>query len=218
MNSNTNIGQRIKYARGALGWSQADLARMCDIAPTQFSRYESGRAEPRPETIAKIAAALNVDPIWLAQGTGDIQGPDIPLSAPPGFPPPLEISLPSDLATEIKSKALANGVTVEMEILRRLSESLQTTHDEPPLTDNEKALEKASQRGAEVALQRLFQHTQTEQQGSLVTIENYLDYVRRIILDLDENGDPIDHSKARTPEIPGANAPKGGSKQRAPKK
>lgn len=213
MNSTTSIGQRIKYARGALGWSQADLARMCNIAPTQFSRYESGRAEPRPETIAKIAVALNVNPIWLTQGKGEIEGPDIPLAVPDGFPAPMEVSLPEELGEQLRAEASANGITVEMLILR----IIRTFIDKQEVDPNQDALEKASQRGAEAAIQRLLGPIGTKQENPIET-GDYLEQARRLILNLDEDGNPIDHSKARTPEVRGANAPKGGSKQRRPKK
>lgn len=64
--SPTSIGDRIRFTRAKLGLSQVALATMCEIAPTQLSRYESGRSVPRVETITKIACVLNVSPESLA--------------------------------------------------------------------------------------------------------------------------------------------------------
>lgn len=65
-----SIGERLAHARKARGLSQTDLAVACGMAPTQVSRYESGRAEPRGVTVAKFASALAVRQTWLLTGDG----------------------------------------------------------------------------------------------------------------------------------------------------
>lgn len=63
-----SLGLRIIKARSALGWSQADLASHSGVAAAQVSRYEQGRNVPRPEVLAKMAKALQVDFDWLSMG------------------------------------------------------------------------------------------------------------------------------------------------------
>ncbi|WP_315534029.1 helix-turn-helix transcriptional regulator [Delftia acidovorans] len=59
------LGLRIAEARQKAGLSQAELGEKSGIAQTQISRYESGRAAPRRESIEKLAKALDVPLDWL---------------------------------------------------------------------------------------------------------------------------------------------------------
>ena len=59
---------RLIQRRSEKGWSQNTLARQCDIAPAQISRYESGAIHPDVRTMGKLAAALDVDVFWLING------------------------------------------------------------------------------------------------------------------------------------------------------
>ncbi|WP_310636010.1 helix-turn-helix domain-containing protein [Delftia acidovorans] len=59
------LGLRIAEARQKAGLSQAELGDKSGIAQTQISRYESGRAAPRRESIEKLAKALDVPLDWL---------------------------------------------------------------------------------------------------------------------------------------------------------
>lgn len=53
--------------RGERGLSQIELAAAAGIAPAQLSRYELGKAYPRAEILAKLAAALGVERHELAR-------------------------------------------------------------------------------------------------------------------------------------------------------
>ena len=44
-----------------------DLARQADVAPSTVYLIESGRAAPHPATMRRIAAALGVDPMQIAE-------------------------------------------------------------------------------------------------------------------------------------------------------
>lgn len=52
--------------------SQGDLSRTSEIAATQLSRYETGRAMPRKLAVHRLAAALAVNWQWLDSGEGEI--------------------------------------------------------------------------------------------------------------------------------------------------
>ncbi|WP_126312901.1 helix-turn-helix domain-containing protein [Delftia acidovorans] len=73
---NSGFVDRLRTARIANEFSQADLAHATGIAAAQISRYESGRNYPRPHIIAKLASVLGVTADWL---TGE--GQAAPLSS-----------------------------------------------------------------------------------------------------------------------------------------
>lgn len=54
--------------------------------------------------------------------------------------------------------------------------------------------------------------------SKLISTEEFVAKIQRALLGLDKDGNPIDYNPPRTPTVPGQNAPKGGSKQRTPKK
>lgn len=58
----------IRTRRGALGLSQADLARAVDVSPRQIVRYESGEQEPTLRVAMALADALDVSVTELAGG------------------------------------------------------------------------------------------------------------------------------------------------------
>ena len=59
------IGERIKYARGLKGISQAALARQLGLSPNAICLIESGRNKPAPATVTKLATALGIDEAML---------------------------------------------------------------------------------------------------------------------------------------------------------
>ena len=64
------LGSRLRQARESIGISQAAVA-LSLVPPKQRSsitRYESGHDEPSLDTVRQMAAALNVEPCWLAWG------------------------------------------------------------------------------------------------------------------------------------------------------
>ena len=225
MNHEYSIGQRIRFARAELGLTQVALANMCEIAPTQFSRYESGRSTPRPETIVKIASALNVSPEWLSTGQGPIE------SNNPDAPPldghkdsVMQISLPADLAEDLKKEAESLGITVEMLILRALNFQMQaeksTRQDSENARVREKELEEVAARAAEKALKKSQRHELHLQNQMLEKMFREMlainpdyrplanhplfeDFYKRI-------DTQVEQPKSKTPSIPGVNAPRKG--------
>jgi transcriptional regulator with XRE-family HTH domain len=55
------VGQEIRRAREAKGWSQAKLAAAADMAVSGVSQIETGARNPSAATLAKIANALGVE-------------------------------------------------------------------------------------------------------------------------------------------------------------
>jgi len=72
MQANT-VGERLALARTSRGWSQTELGKACDMAPTQVSRYEADRAVPRRATLTRVALALAVRYKWLVSGEGPME-------------------------------------------------------------------------------------------------------------------------------------------------
>lgn len=54
------IGQRIRQARSALGWQQAELAYRAGLNSSHVSHIETGQTKLSLPTIVKIANALSV--------------------------------------------------------------------------------------------------------------------------------------------------------------
>ena len=68
-----NIGERIKKARLAAGYTQAKLGARCGMADSAIRRYESGRGNPTLETLQRIADALDVP---VGELIGQVPEPD----------------------------------------------------------------------------------------------------------------------------------------------
>lgn len=54
------IGEKIKFLRQKKGLTQKQLGDLCGMADSAIRRYESGRANPKIETLQKIADALDI--------------------------------------------------------------------------------------------------------------------------------------------------------------
>lgn len=54
------VGERIKTIRLKRGFTQKQLAERCKIDAANLRKYESGRQNPKMQTLEKIATALNV--------------------------------------------------------------------------------------------------------------------------------------------------------------
>lgn len=65
------LADKIKYFRNAGGLTQAQLAEKAGIDRALITRYETGKALPRPKTIERLAAALNVSPLLLTDTAAD---------------------------------------------------------------------------------------------------------------------------------------------------
>jgi transcriptional regulator with XRE-family HTH domain len=61
----STTGEKIKAAREAKVWGQAELAREIGITRNGLWHIEHGKRNPRPSTIRKIAGVLGIDPAEL---------------------------------------------------------------------------------------------------------------------------------------------------------
>jgi len=62
------LGQNVKALRKARDLTQEQLAAACDLHPTEISRLERGKREPRLGTLVRLARALEVLPAELLEG------------------------------------------------------------------------------------------------------------------------------------------------------
>lgn len=53
------VGSRVRELRQALGISQQDLADLAQLHATNLGKLERGRANPRLDTLARLAVALD---------------------------------------------------------------------------------------------------------------------------------------------------------------
>lgn len=65
-------GERIRAKRQAAGMTQKALGEACEIAEPTIRRYETGKLNPKIETLEKIAGALNIKAEAL-RGDTDVQ-------------------------------------------------------------------------------------------------------------------------------------------------
>ena len=65
----SNLGVRIAALRGALGWTQAELAERVAISRVAVSNLESGRSVPSERTVVLLAGVFGVEPHELVAGT-----------------------------------------------------------------------------------------------------------------------------------------------------
>lgn len=56
------IGQRIKTIRKNKGYTQEKLSELIGIEPQSMSYMENGKFAPTPDTLQKLATALDVQP------------------------------------------------------------------------------------------------------------------------------------------------------------
>ena len=65
------FADRLKFARKLRRMSQADLAQRAGVAQSTIGNIEAGRGQSARD-LASIAAALEVEPIWLHLGRGQM--------------------------------------------------------------------------------------------------------------------------------------------------
>lgn len=66
-----NIGEKIRAARRDAGMTQRELSEKTGIAEPTIRKYESGKLNPKRETVQKFAAALSVPACILYGGTAE---------------------------------------------------------------------------------------------------------------------------------------------------
>lgn len=115
MYSESEIGTRLVHARTLAGKSQIEIAEAAGLAPTQLSRYESGRSKPRPMTLKRLAEALDISPAWLATGEGAVNDHEFTEPTPAGQQE-LALDLPAEVIRVIRKHADEAGITMREQI------------------------------------------------------------------------------------------------------
>lgn len=72
------MDERIKQARIAQGWSQADLARRMFVTQPSVADWESGRKAPHTKNLTRLAVMLGVNFEWLTTGRGEMRSSSTP--------------------------------------------------------------------------------------------------------------------------------------------
>jgi len=67
----SNFGKNIKYLRQSNGFSQQQFAGLFELSRASIGSYEEGRAEPKIETLIKIANHFHVTVDQLVRGKVD---------------------------------------------------------------------------------------------------------------------------------------------------
>lgn len=64
------LGERIKRAREARGYTQTYIANEVGVKASAVSQWETRNRNPKPVHFLKLARTLNKNPEWLASGEG----------------------------------------------------------------------------------------------------------------------------------------------------
>lgn len=71
------LGEKIKSARKAKGFTQRQLADLVNAKHNSVSDWEKGKSKPDPDTIELLCGALEVTPTWLVGSKSDDEYADI---------------------------------------------------------------------------------------------------------------------------------------------
>jgi transcriptional regulator with XRE-family HTH domain len=108
-----NVGKRIRTIREAKGLSQADVEKRSGLLRSYISRVEGGHTAPSPQTLERLAKAIEVEPYQLE------------LKSPKNFGPTL-ITTPFPSTTRI---AKVFGISKErVDRISRLVEGIQKSN------------------------------------------------------------------------------------------
>jgi transcriptional regulator with XRE-family HTH domain len=92
----------VKEIRRRKGWSQKDLAEESGVGQDTISGIESGRHEPRPSTLRKLADALDVEVADF------FREPAVPLAKAPGEAGPKDEETPGTLIHALVLERIAD--------------------------------------------------------------------------------------------------------------
>lgn len=66
-----SIGDRLRNLREARGMTQDDLAEKAELNRVTIAKYETGKIEPKSQSLRKLAAALDVSTDYIISGHDD---------------------------------------------------------------------------------------------------------------------------------------------------
>lgn len=107
------LKDRIAAAMTARNMTAADLARACQVKPPSVSAWLSGDTKSlRADVLLKAARALDVEPEWLAAGTGPMQSGGAGSAEPPAQDRSDEVEIPLYNARGAAGDGAVNGPSV----------------------------------------------------------------------------------------------------------
>ena len=65
-----NLSQELRIRREQLGVTQEYLADLSGVGLRTIKSFESGRANPRLETLTKLSEVLGIELVWTVRKTG----------------------------------------------------------------------------------------------------------------------------------------------------
>lgn len=68
--ASASIGKRLYLARSKRDMTMRELGSKAGVSDATVNYIEKGTQKPTADTIEGLARALDVDPCWLAYGTG----------------------------------------------------------------------------------------------------------------------------------------------------
>jgi transcriptional regulator with XRE-family HTH domain len=101
MESGTTYGSRLRQAMKRAGIKQQDIADKFGVSRGAVSQWKTDTTNPSTERSMLLAEYLQVDPAWLAFGTGSIDGP----TEPTGPTELVELPEPVELRQEAEKEA-----------------------------------------------------------------------------------------------------------------
>jgi transcriptional regulator with XRE-family HTH domain len=113
-----SLSGRIVHAREEQGLTTSQFARRLGVNTETLHDWESGRSEPRPNVLLRIAGMLNVSPTWLLTGKGE---------SPPDTM--LETEMMHIQATIERLRDLALTLADELSQLEERLETYQSHHN-----------------------------------------------------------------------------------------
>lgn len=72
--SNSGLGERIKYLREKMGWTQKELAKKVNVSPQVISNWEREYTTPDSDDIARLSKVMDVPSDYLL---GNIDDPSV---------------------------------------------------------------------------------------------------------------------------------------------
>ena len=133
-------GQRIRAARKGKGMTQAELAEKLNVPFQSVSQWERGLRNPKPETLQRIASALEVK--WYDLLPDDQKGAGIAADIIKGAGLTLKDKAGSgttvtdveNMPTDELINAIKARLKKDPHLITKLNEAMSTM---PPMTDNE---------------------------------------------------------------------------------
>jgi len=118
-----NLGRTLALLRELRGYSQLALSRRARIGKSQLSKYENGREMPKLETLERLLAVLDVQPIGFFYTVAVLDNLAERFAGPPAELPPLPpIPLPLTLLQPNLDEVFSVTVTQFLRLYRLQTE------------------------------------------------------------------------------------------------